>query len=214
VGAFVGVALAFGLSSCGSGGGGTCGTVQPCGGDATGTWKISTACISGDSVSTELSQLTQVCPSATATLSDLTVTGTITFNADATYAEMLTESGTVHATVPASCLAQGGLPLTCAQLPALIALASGMSGGPTVSCTGSSTCSCTARIPVMTTSTSGTWSRAGTSITLMAADGTEDGGPYCVQGDQIHLISVDMTMSTGPMGTAKIVADLVGTKQP
>jgi hypothetical protein len=209
----VAATLAFGLSSCGSSGGGSCGTVQPCGGDPTGTWKLSTACFSDESTSTELAQLTQLCPTATATLSDVSATGTIAFRADATYTEMLTESATVHATVPPSCLVRGGVTLTCAQLPALIALLSGLSGGPVVSCTGSSTCSCTSRVTAITANTSGTWSHAGTSITLTAADGTEDGGPYCVQGNQIHLINVDMTMSMGSMGAAKIIADLVGTKQ-
>jgi hypothetical protein len=215
LGVFVVVALAFGLSSCGSSNGAaaSCGTVQPCGGDPTGTWKIAASCSTSAG---GLGFSDASCPTATASTSGLSVTGTYTFNADKTYAASITESGTVVATVPASCLSQGGLKFTCADLSALLQASSGMAGATfsAASCTGTSGCTCTLTNASTTMSQAGTWEGAGTSIVLTLSDGSTGGGPYCVQGDTIHLLDVDMmTVPMGPMGTAKVIDDIVATKQ-
>jgi hypothetical protein len=61
--------------------------------------------------------------------------------------------------------------------------------------------------------TSGTWSASGTRISLVSSTGDNAGGPYCVQGNELHLITLDMTITMGSMGTLKIDEDLVATKQ-
>jgi hypothetical protein len=43
--------------------------------------------------------------------------------------------------------------------------------------------------------------------------GSTSVGGYCVQGAALHLITVDATMNTGPMGQATIVKDVVGQRQ-
>lgn len=195
-------------SSCGGGSGGvaSCGKVSPCGGDPVGAWKFSGQCTN------EISAFdNEFCPTATASLSGVSASGTATFSADSSYTVNLTQSATVNMTIPASCLSQGGITLTCAQLQQSIQAA--IADDPdspiaSVSCSGVGGCSCSMRMS-STNSETGTWAVEGTTLSLSGGDG----GDFCVKDKELHLITVDTTMTMGMMGQAKITSDIVAVKQ-
>ena len=95
------------------------------------------------------------CPSATASSSNLTITGSITYNADGTYSSTSTVGGSIDVTLPPSCLTTNGVTLTCDQLNQL-SQANPMAG-VTLNCTGSSSCACTETIANQTSSETGTY---------------------------------------------------------
>lgn len=203
------LALTLGTASCGSGSGGSCGTVAACGGDPTGTWKFTSDCAPGAASAFKNAK----CPAATAN-ANLSATGTISFGADKSYSESITSNGSVVLMIPASCLPANGT--TCAQLGPMLQGSGGTGASPfsSATCSGTTSCTCNLVIAPTTTADTGTWASAGTSIDLTsAANGPGGGGPYCVKGNELHLLSVDMTMSMGPMGTATITEDIVGSKQ-
>ena len=188
----------------GSGGGnGSCGMVEPCGGNIVGTWNVTGECIN----SMVLDPQTQaICAQASISNVSISVSGTGSFNADLTYS--MAENVTVMVTwsVPASCL-NGE---TCdyfasmfqGQLPA----------NTTFSCTGSSACTCTEAAAGAATD-NGTYALTGSNISITSAvTGATSSGGYCVQGSTLHLITLDATMMTGPMGGATINKDVILTK--
>ena len=188
--------------------------VQPCGGDPTGTWKITAACTSDANVSSDFQDAQ--CPTATATLASLSTTGTASFNADKSYTVTETVSASLNVMLPSSCLTEGGVTVTCAQFAQAIQAADASSGAPSfssVACSGSSGCTCALALVPVTMNDAGTWSTSGTNIALMSSTSGNSSPPYCVQGDEIHVITLDMTMPMGPMGTFKIAGDLVATRQ-
>jgi hypothetical protein len=50
---------------------------------------------------------------------------------------------------------------------------------------------------------------AGTTLSSISVDGSTSDDPYCVQGNELHSLSVDMMMPMGPMGQVHIQGDLV-----
>ena len=194
------IALAPILSTCGSNGLGSCGKVQPCGGDVVGNWSIVGECINTASMNREIMA---ECPGATVNTSGLRVTGSASFNADMTYSVTEMISATVSETIPASCLTTQGL--TCTQLNQLLQQEAAMDpSGISGRCVGSSACTCTFTIPSMTVTDSGTWATSGTNILI---DGSPS--PYCVQGNELHLMTLNTTMPMGAMGQANIDADVL-----
>lgn len=191
-----------GSGSGGSGGtgSGSCGMVEPCGGDIVGTWNVTGECIN----SMVLDPQTQaICAQASISNISISVSGSGTFNADLTYS--LAENVTVMVTwnVPATCLAGE----TCdyfasmfqGQLPA----------NTTFTCTGSSACTCT-EAASGTADDNGTYALSGSNISVTSAvSGSTSSGGYCVQGSTLHLITLDATMHTGPMGGATINKDVI-----
>jgi hypothetical protein len=200
----VAVVCAAFASSCGGGGASSCGTVSPCGGDPVGNWKFAGACTPGYA---EFDN--EFCPTATATVS-MSPTGTMNVAADGSYSMNMTLKGAVTMTIPASCLTQGVITLTCGQLQQSIQASSANdpdSPITAVTCTGSSTCTCTMQMS-SSTNDSGTWAVDGTTLSLSGGDG----GEFCVKGSELHLITVDTTMTMGSMGQAKITNDIVAVK--
>jgi hypothetical protein len=199
--------LAISLSIVGCGGGGAaaphCAQVEPCGGDVVGTWKFAGACINNAAVSAELAA---VCPGASINVSSLSVSGSITFNSDLTYSgSSVTMAETATESIPLSCTGQA----SCAAL-------SMSSNGMTATCSGTSVCTCRVTASASGTAagglgSAGTYSTYGTTLTLQSSSTTT--GSYCVQGTELHLVSVDSTMNMGPMGMATITSDLVALKQ-
>lgn len=196
-------------SSCGSGSGGvaSCGKVSPCGGDPVGAWKFTSQCVN------DLSDFTDnFCPTATASLSGASASGTATFSADGTYSLNFMQSGTIQVTLPPACLKQGTLTLTCPQLQQLLqATFADDPDAPftNVTCSGAGACSCSMTLTT-TTADTGTWLVDGTTLSL---SGGESGGEFCVKDKELHLIDVDTTMTMGTMGEAKITSDVVAVKQ-
>ena len=64
-----------------------------------------------------------------------------------------------------------------------------------------------------TATDNGTYATTGSNISITSAlTGATSSGGYCVQGSTLHLITLDATMNTGPMGGATINKDVILTK--
>jgi hypothetical protein len=202
----ISAALGLTMFSCG-GGGGSCGKVQPCGGNVVGNYSISGGCFDNAALSM---QLGMQCPGATVNISGLNVSGNGSFNTDLTYSITETISASLSETIPTSCLTTGGVTVTCAQLDQEIQAVLIQSPGTYQSahCAGSSACTCTFVLAPQTTSETGTYTTSGTTITTTDSTGSPSSGSYCVQGNELHMLQVDMTMAMG-----KIQADIVLTKK-
>ena len=208
VGVLFSVALASVASACGGGSGGSCGKVQPCGGDVVGNYNISGACFNSAAINMDIMV---DCPGASVNYSNVHVTGTGSFNADLTYSISETVSATLSENIPVSCLSEGGLTITCAQLDQLLQQSLAMdptSGVQSAHCSGSSSCSCMFVLNSMNISETGTYTTSGTTFTTTSSTGAVSASQYCVKGSELHVIDVDMTM---PM--AAIQADIVFTKR-
>ena len=202
------------LSACSSSSG-SCGKVQPCGGDIVGDYKISSVCVNNGTIAMQIQQYLPNCPQLTANVSSFQVTGTESFNADLTYNadEMVTAAG--QAMVPPSCLQSGGITLTCGELDLLLQQLIATSPGQLQSahCTGSTTCVCGFVLAPMHLVQMGTYTTSGTNITLTASDGTYAANQYCVKGNELHLVTVNATMPIGSMGQVNIDSDTVETRR-
>jgi hypothetical protein len=202
---YAAVMIVLVLPACGGSSGGSAGSclqVEPCGGNLVGSWSLSNACINSAAISM---QFAGVCPTAAVTAAHVTASGSLMFNADMTYSTMLNEGGTFSVSVPASCI-NGG---SCTLLGAALQDPSFQS----VTCTGSTTCVCNVVLAPMITNETGTYTTSGTAAMLTTSTGTTDGGDYCVQGNELHLVTVDRTMNMGPMGQATINEDIVAIKK-
>jgi len=162
------------VAGCGDGHG-LC-AFTACGGSPVGEWHAVDACgtdtmnidgCSGASVSADVDSLS----------------GTVSVRADMTYSVNIMTSGSVHATIPGSCLPQG---LTsCSQLADLIS-GSGISnpscvGNPAMSCT------CSGRVDGSSTE-DGTWSVAGTQLTTTPnGSSTSSTANFCAQGNSLKI---------------------------
>lgn len=145
-----------------------------------------------------------VCPAAEVVPGGLAASGTTTFNADQTYAFSFMQTGTIKVNVPATCLMQGGLTLTCGEAAQFIQLSLGTDSPFTsVTCTGNSGCSCAFGVST-TADETGTWSVNGTSLTLNAAGGGSQTDAFCIQGDELHI-----TDFVSLMGGAHATSDVV-----
>lgn len=200
----------WGLMSCGGssdGAGGSCGMVQPCGGDIVGTWKFAASCIVDQSVLGL--DATQICDTATINAENSVISGIATFKTDMTYSVSLTSTPKFKLTVPNDCL-QGA---ACADLQTAITT-DPSSDVQSASCaTQGSACVCNVVSKSMSDTETGTYTTSGSTLTSGPTAAQQDDTPYCVQGNQLHVISVDMSTSMGAMGKVKITADIVGTKQ-
>lgn len=171
----VGLFAALAPLGCGSSGG-TCANTAACGGAVVGTWTITSSCVSESA-----SMLDSQCPTATASSSGLTITGSITYNADGTYASTSTVSGTIHVTLPPSCLTSNGVTLTCNQINQLFQ--SNPTPGVTLNCTGSTSCDCRETLSAQTSSETGTYTTTAAGLlTDTPTGGTASETDYCVKG--------------------------------
>lgn len=211
----LGASIVVLAASCGGnseGGGGSCGKVEPCGGDPTGVWEVTTSCIDatalGDGVLSQLSALTG-CNALEVESTHAEQTGTVTFNADMSYASNGVVAFDASVFVPKSCIAQGGFTLTCSQLTLLVQQLMQQAIG-TVTCKDATNgCSCKLVTPPRAVNEAGTYTVSGTKLTTPSTDGPTD---FCVRGNELHLISVD-SAATDPGGNPRIVADVVGKKR-
>jgi hypothetical protein len=180
-----------------------CDQVEPCGGDVVGTWMLTGGC---ENTAVIMMNLSTTCPGAVINSLSISATGTLAFNSDMTYTGTGV-TGTVHATET--------VPLSCTNATSCATVTAGASTA-TVSCSGGTTCTCvvtgTPTGGILDGNTSGTYSIAGTTLTLQNAT-TSDSSDYCVQGTELHFVTVDTTMNMGPMGQATIQADIVALKQ-
>jgi hypothetical protein len=186
-----------------------CGEVEPCGGDVVGTWNLVTSCVNGSAFA---SALGSGCPGATASASNLHVSGSITFAADMTYSATAVQNVTIHLSVSASCLGE----LTCDEVGAQL-LEESSGDVQSASCTGRSTCTCTVVVSGPVVSAHGTYLGGGTTLQTIGQHrgfSSETTYGYCVQGGTtLHLVDVNALVDMGPMGQASIVSDIVAQKQ-
>ena len=110
---------AAGSSGTGNGGSiGACINGTPCGGSPVGTWNVTSSCLTLTSGNLDISNAgldPTSCKNVTLTGS-LTVTGTWTANANGTYTDGTTTSGTAQLALPAGCLMISGTTTTCARV--------------------------------------------------------------------------------------------------
>lgn len=208
---FVGiVAVSVAISGCGGGGGGgSCGNAS-CGGDLTGTWGFTSACIDTNVLKQAfLSGSMGACTQASVS-ANLSPTGTISLNTDGTYALALTLGGTTTINIPTSCL-NGA---TCADLDA--ALQAEISTEPSIqsiSCTGTSTCACVEVPAPETSNETGTYTTSGSTLTTTPTGASPDMASYCVKSTmQASTLTVGSSMmANGAMGN--LVETLTAQKQ-
>lgn len=182
--AVLNLALVF-LAACGGDddGGVVCETFSACGGDPAGEWVFVDACVD----EAEFSLGIEECPQATATFTEVTVSGTLTFDPDGTYELEQNVLGTLALTVPLSCF-EGTLE-DCDEVGDLVDLECSESGD---------SCACPQEIETEVSGT-GTWEVDGADITI-APDGEEaETGQFCVDGDRLELRSPETDL--GDMST-------------
>jgi hypothetical protein len=191
----------------------SCGQVEPCAGSLLGTWDLAGGCANQTALMTSADSTG--CPTAGITVTGFSVSGSISFNADMTYsAADATGSFGYLEDVPYACL-NGH---SCDQVSAAIAAqlqASPQPGLTLTSCAvaGNDDCLCTFEVAVFSPGQAGTYTVSGSSLTTTSATGAVATIGTCVQGAQLHLVSLDSTMSTGPMGAATISADVVANQR-
>ncbi|HXK21032.1 MAG TPA: hypothetical protein VNG33_24645 [Polyangiaceae bacterium] len=206
----LGLGLGLLPSGCGSTelGDETCTNAKACGGDVTGSWKVSSSCLTVN----VMQMMNSSCPGATASVSGFKIDGTVSYGADLTYTSMLTVSGNVIVTEPASCLTVQGITLTCAQLQQAVQanLADGgFSSGTCAEASGG--CSCTLVLIPDTTTESGTYTTSGAGVlTQTVAGGTPDTSDYCVSGSRL---TVSPHASSGASSAATVTGTITFAKQ-
>lgn len=193
-----------GAGAGGSNVGVTCGAVQPCGGSIAGTWKVASACFAKDA-SLDASG---ICATASIQLTTISAVGSTSYGADGTYQTTGTIKIGLQLTVPASCFATGE---TCADIDMGFAQEQQDMTITSHSCAMSgSSCVCT--IESQQGDESGTYSTSGTTLTTTATGGQPSDDSYCVQGNMLHDLAVDMSMQTS-MGMVTIQGDITSTRQ-
>ncbi|HXJ23296.1 MAG TPA: hypothetical protein VMT03_23980 [Polyangia bacterium] len=213
------------LSGCGGSGGGegggvmrapdTCGTVDPCGGDLTGTWKVLGGCI------TPAETDDADCAQETFKLTTLSYGGSVNFDpgsmtyATTNFIRMRVETDTF----PSVCLSPYTSE-TCADKDQAYRSQVSRSGTglTSASCSGSTTCTCNVAAKDEPIGTGGTYTAQGNVLQFTVNSGTaiDSYGPlaFCVQGDLLHLM-VAATAIQEPSGTQTEVVyeDIVAQKQ-
>jgi Alpha-L-arabinofuranosidase B, catalytic len=191
-------------TAAGAGGAATasCSNVTPCGGNAVGTWNVTSSCLKVDG-SVDISGIGVGCKSAKVT-GALTVTGSWTANADGTYTDKTTTSGTETLELPVECLSFSGLTITCDGLNGPMAGVgySEVSCGPAATGGG---CTCAAKVQQtggigvvsVDPQKSGNYK---TDANVLTSDGTTK-YPYCVSGSTLTLSAA----TTTPITTGSIV---------
>jgi hypothetical protein len=187
----IGLAAVAMAAGCGSGGG-SCGGSAACGGNVVGTWSIASVCfmtlpaMSGDGGTSCSNQINS---------SGLTEMGTVTFNSDLTYTSSATPVGTLSEVIPTGCLGT----VTCDQenMYAMMAVTSGTysSAGCTAVAAG---CSCQFQFASKPVTQTGTYTTAGSSLTIMSSTATKpQPDTYCVTGSTLTLSTTSMIGTTG-----------------
>ncbi len=151
---------------------GTCPAFTPCGGDITGTWNYTGACLSD-----AFAEAKQQCPGLTATNAKGTLIGTITATAT-TLTRNVTVNAEASLTFPSSCLTDFGG--DCSLLQA--GINAKYKGKTTCTAGASGSCTCDFNGDISPSSQPDTYTVSGTQITT----GSGDTYDFCVMGDQLE----------------------------
>lgn len=163
-----------------------------CGGDVEGTWEFSLGCANvGDGLADAFGE----CPGLVATIG-LDVSGTVTFEADGTYAMELTREAQIELALPTSCL-MGGMCSDYADL----------SDGASAELDGD-VCNISFGEPAEAEEEMGTFELEGNTLALMDSEATEPAefDEYCVEGNTITVRFVEVDEETGDEQVAFIQA--------
>ncbi len=202
-----------GGSGTATGGGSSCpNIVTPCGGDVVGTWSVTSSCLNV-SGNVNMVPADLGCSTASITTESLQVqvSGTWIANADGSYTDNTTTTGTAQLELPASCLQVSGTTTTCTRAGSAlqsIGYATGSCSDNTA--TGGCTCTATVNQPGgigaidTNASTGDSYTTSGNTITI--SDG-RNGTPYayCVSGTTLTLSPQTTTTSSAVTTTGTIV---------
>jgi len=211
---FFGV-VALALIGCGGdGAAGTCGKVQPCGGNIVGNWNIVADCISDAGATMAFAEeLGMDCPTVTGHSVGFRESGSAAFRSDHGYAIDATVSGALEMNLPASCVAGA----TCAEVSAVFQAnlaANPQPGINSVSCSGSGDCTCRFNVGPVRAFDTGTYVAIGSTLTLTSSmTGEITDATHCVQGNTAHLMTVQVPMNMGTMGMLLVIEDTVLVRQ-
>lgn len=181
----------------------SCTAVTPCGGDVVGTWVAAGSClpVSGEA---NMSGFGLGCTAAPV-MGRLEVSGTLTANADGSFADTTTTSGESQIELPASCLNVSGTVTSCDRLDgALQAL-----GYSTVTCADAAGGGCTCAATVQQTGGMGfiTLGPAAAGTYTVATDvfAVQGRNPreyaYCVSGSTLTMTPRGMSTTGALTGT-------------
>lgn len=172
--------------SAGSPSGGDCSSFTACGGDVTGTWKLTDYCQNASQKAASGSGFDD-CPTATFSATPVSESGTVTYGAGIGQANAQV-SFTATATIPSACL--NGK--TCADLQAAYMA----TPGETSAACSTVTAGCTCTLAFTTSSMQReTYTVSGSNITETDSDdGTPDTSQFCVSGNELKIYSDDGTI--------------------
>ena len=190
---------AAGTLACGSGGSDNCGQVSPCGGDVVGTWSWTRAC---PNAAAYTAQADTSCRGSFVTSISQAVGGSITFNADLTFRlENASSSLVTNHSFPLESQAVAA----CADLDRHDA-----SNTQTIdtTCTGTTTCTCDSTVATFGQTATGSYSTAGSALTLILGTVTTTTG-YCVERNRLHQIAF---ASAGSNGQQMVLSDSVAER--
>jgi hypothetical protein len=171
---------ALAAPACGSSATKNCGQVQPCGGDVVGAWTLTWAC---PSAAAYTAQAAQSCPDSSVSSISQDVSGSLIFNADLTFRlENVSNTLATNNSFPRSCQAI----TACADLDRHQA---NTLQSIDTTCTGATTCTCESTVTTFGRTATGTYSTAGSALTLIL-DGVTTTLGYCVEGSRLHQITL------------------------
>jgi hypothetical protein len=164
-----------------------CTNGSTCGGALVGTWKVTSSCLtlSGD-MDVRLASLG--CPTVPVTGS-LQVTGTWTANADGSYTDETTTTGSITFPAAASCLSVSSVPVDCSKISGTITALGWKTANCSTDASGQCNCSATADqsggIGVVNpwAASSGTYTTSGSGLNT----DTYVDYSYCVSGNTLTL---------------------------
>jgi len=184
--------------AAGTSGGGTAGTGAPlcpngtpCGGSVVGTWNVTSSCVSlSGALDTSLVGLDPRTCKVASISGSLQVSGTWTANANGTYTDATTTTGTATVLLEAGCLMLSGTMVTCDGINSPLT-AVGFSDANCVNAPTGGGCVCTANVNHMGSigwmtldpQKSGNYTTSGNTLTM---DGAANYA-YCVAGSELTL---------------------------
>jgi hypothetical protein len=151
--------------------------------------------------------LTSICATATLAVTKFDVSGSVQYSANGSFSGIENISFGLQMTLPSVCFEAGR---TCADLNDTYKQM--MATDPTFS---SVMCSmATAACVCLFESDqrieqAGTWTSSGTTLSSTATNGQQSDDPYCVTGNELHLITLD----TSTAGSSTIAGDAVYIRQ-
>jgi len=164
------------VAGCGGGSGGTCANAPACDGDVVGTWAVTSSCVNA------FGPATGPCPGETATVSRVTVSGTLELRDDLTYTVTMTEASEGRLDVPVSCLALQAL--TCTSYEASLR---GSQEFRSARCgSAGSTCSCSV-VALQDLGSTGTYATASPGRLTLQTPTTIEHDDFCASGSTLTL---------------------------